>query len=218
MNYEEKYKLALERARHYYLTGKGEPVDFIKMIFPELKESEDERIRKCIIELVKQSSEILDKQNQNNMIAWLEKQCGRAKLPDSSYTTDKSVIEFADEYSRNVWEKLMANFNDIEGYSIGCNDVSDIVLNAIIDACNWNKTMTQKEKDLEDLFQTLPEKIVDEKSHQVYELCVYHYDGQCVVDYVGEIDHDSLYGFVGDTLYDAIEKAWNWFRKDSTGG
>lgn len=43
-------------------------------IFPELEESEDERIRKAILELVRQSSEILDKQNQNNMIAWLEKQ------------------------------------------------------------------------------------------------------------------------------------------------
>lgn len=74
------------------------------------------------------------------------------------------------------------------------------------------------EKDLEDLFQALPESIVDEKSHQVYELCVYHYDGQCVVDYLGEIYHDSLYTFVGDTLYDAIEKAWNWLRKNSTGG
>lgn len=35
-------------------------------IFPELKESEDERIRKAILGLVRQSSEILGKQNQNN--------------------------------------------------------------------------------------------------------------------------------------------------------
>lgn len=37
-------------------------------------ESKDEKIRKSILELVKQSSEILDKQNQNNMITWIEKQ------------------------------------------------------------------------------------------------------------------------------------------------
>lgn len=91
MNYEEKYKLALERARHYYLTGKGEPVDFIKMIFPELLESEDERIRKCIIELVKQSSEILDKQNQNNMIAWLEKQCENKSADDKKLDVLKFI-------------------------------------------------------------------------------------------------------------------------------
>ena len=64
----------------------------------------------------------------------------------------------------------------------------------------------------------IPEKIADEKSHQVYELSIYHYDGQCVVDYVGEIDHDSLYTFSGNTLYEAIEKAWNWLRENSTGG
>jgi len=43
-------------------------------IIPELCESEDEKIRKAIIKLVRQSSEVLDKQNQNNMINWLEKQ------------------------------------------------------------------------------------------------------------------------------------------------
>ena len=79
-------------------------------------------------------------------------------------------------------------------------------------------TLEVKENDLENLFQALPEKIADEKSHQVYELSIYHYDGQCVVDYVGEIDHDSLYTFGGNTLYEAIEKAWNWLRKNSTGG
>ena len=71
----------------------------------------------------------------------------------------------------------------------------------------------KEENDLESLFQALPEKIADEKSHQVYELSIYHYDGQCVVDYVGEIDHDSLYTFSGDTLYEAIEKAWHWLPK-----
>lgn len=79
-------------------------------------------------------------------------------------------------------------------------------------------TLEVKEMDLENLFQALPEKIADEKSHQVYELSIYHYDGQCVVDYVGEIDHDSLYAFGGNTLYEAIEKAWNWLHKNSTGG
>jgi len=79
-------------------------------------------------------------------------------------------------------------------------------------------TLEVKEVDLENLFQALPEKIADEKSHQIYELSVYHYDGECVVDYVGELDHDSLYSFGGNTLYEAIEKAWNWLRENSTGG
>ena len=39
-----------------------------------------------------------------------------------------------------------------------------------------------------------------------------------VVDYVGEIDHVSLYTFGGNTLYEAVEKAWNWLHKNSTVG
>ena len=52
----------------------------LQNIFPEVCESEDEKIRKGIIELVKQSSEILDKKNQERMLAWLEKQADKDKL------------------------------------------------------------------------------------------------------------------------------------------
>lgn len=234
MNYEQKYKKALCRAKTFYKRWiawfeKQKDACDREYVFRPLAGDTIEKAAEKAVEL--DGKVVLafngayipvDNKTKDEIVAeyhdWVKKQCGRAKLPDSSYTTDKSVIEFADEYSHNVWEKLMANFNNIDGYSIGCNDVSDIVLNAIIDTCNWNKPMTREVKDLEDLFQALPESIVDEKSHQVYELCVYHYDGQCVVDYLGEIYHDSLYTFVGDTLYDAIEKAWNWLRKNSTGG
>lgn len=60
-------------------------------------------------------------------------------LPISVYTSNKSITEFADNYSHMIWEKLMDKFNKIENYSIGCNDVSDIVLNAIINTYNWIK-------------------------------------------------------------------------------
>lgn len=74
MDYEKKYKEALEWARKVIQGKTGFVLDEVLEKFPELKESEDERIRKAILELVRQSSEVLDKQNQNNMIAWLEKQ------------------------------------------------------------------------------------------------------------------------------------------------
>ena len=47
MNYEKKYKEALERAKNYYSTTDSvADTELIELIFPELKESEDERIRK----------------------------------------------------------------------------------------------------------------------------------------------------------------------------
>ena len=83
LSIEEKakaYDEALEKANALYKIA--EPMSgcnvIIETLFPELKESDDKRIRKAIIELVKQSSEILNKSNQNDMLAWLEKQ-GRQK-------------------------------------------------------------------------------------------------------------------------------------------
>ena len=59
-------------------------------MFPELKESKDERIRKAILELVKQSSGILEKKNQEQMLDWLEKQ-GEQNLVNTNL--DELVIQ-----------------------------------------------------------------------------------------------------------------------------
>jgi hypothetical protein len=113
----------------------------IKVLIPELKESDDEWIRKFLVELVSN-----DKENNyrglyenwkidfDNVLAWLEKQ-----KEQTVYKNSKSEIDFADKYSHDVWEKLMSKFNSIEGYSIGCNDVSDIVLNAVLNAFKWER-------------------------------------------------------------------------------
>ena len=84
-------------------------VEDIESIFPELKESEDGKIRKAILALVRQSSEVLDKQNQNNMIAWLEKQ----KTTD---VLDKEEREFADNV--DSYRKDMDEFYK-KGYNAG---------------------------------------------------------------------------------------------------
>lgn len=79
MDNERKYKEALERAKKLY--EKGTITESIGYIFPELKESEDEKIRKALIELVKYAKknclELLDKPfnvvSMDAMLAWLEK-------------------------------------------------------------------------------------------------------------------------------------------------
>ena len=47
-----------------------------------------------------------------------------------------SKLNYASDYSHKLWCKLMKQFRKDENYSIGANDVSDFVLNAIIDALN----------------------------------------------------------------------------------
>ena len=75
MNYKEKYENLIEQLKKAKEEHGGYTFSsVIDKIVPELHESEDERIRKSLIALVRQSSEVLSKQNQESMIAWLEKQ------------------------------------------------------------------------------------------------------------------------------------------------
>lgn len=53
MDYEKKYKEALALARSYY--DKDSMNAFLDTIFPELRESEDERIRKEMIEAISEN-------------------------------------------------------------------------------------------------------------------------------------------------------------------
>lgn len=77
--YEKKYKEALERARKSH--DKANDLikkEWIETIFPELKESEDERIRKALLEMVHDTTgdELWTNYNvhKEEALAWLEKQ------------------------------------------------------------------------------------------------------------------------------------------------
>ena len=88
MNYEQNYKEALDRAKKLKESSDSTAViDGCEQIFPELKESEDERIRKLIIRHFK---EIADRNEQSwknldipYIIAWLEKQ-GKTNIQNNN--------------------------------------------------------------------------------------------------------------------------------------
>ena len=76
MDYEKKYKEALERAEkalEVFGTDKCEGARQIFSLFPELKESEDEKVRKALIRFHKSSIDI-DGIKGDDILAWLEKQ------------------------------------------------------------------------------------------------------------------------------------------------
>lgn len=89
MDYERKYKLALERARQFIEHPLQEDsANIVEYIFPELKESEDERIRKTIIRFFKDNypneTEMYDGSvTVGKALAWLEKQ-GEKKLTENT--------------------------------------------------------------------------------------------------------------------------------------
>lgn len=88
MNYKEKYEQALERASKLRMQNPFDTVgQMVEHIFPELKESEDERIRKGLIKAV---SRVLEGHKlfstdvtvtREEALAWLEKQ-GEQKSAD----------------------------------------------------------------------------------------------------------------------------------------
>ena len=84
LDYEQKYKEALERARDMmsYKEVRREDMEYI---FPELKVSDDERIRKELIDFVK--SRLAGFPQCKKYITWLEKQ-GEQKSVDKSDKVD----------------------------------------------------------------------------------------------------------------------------------
>ena len=132
MNYEEKYKEALERAKklHDSYNLMHISVDEIEQIFPELAESEDERIRMAIIEHFKQSEQIYPGLTFGgyyyaDVRAWLEKQkeqkpnieiCPHSIKSKSYKENGYYPIENCDyglEIAENILEKTLGK---VEGY------------------------------------------------------------------------------------------------------
>jgi len=98
MNYEQKYNEALEWARSIYPHTCGSEKEDLEHFFPELSESEDERIRKEIISFV---LEVLSRQKDNyedrkfdSWLAWLEKQ------------KEQKPAEWSEEDGKNLEETL----------------------------------------------------------------------------------------------------------------
>lgn len=80
MNYEQKYKETISKARECMKDGgiSQNTIDYLCNIFPELQGYDDERIRKEIISLLQYTKGrrigYEPRISQDDMIAWLEKQ------------------------------------------------------------------------------------------------------------------------------------------------
>ena len=84
LDYEQKYKEALEKARDM-LSYKEVRREDMEYLFPELKESEDEKIRKAIIEHFAGSHSSMFPYKgftKEQILAWLEKQCKKRMIKE----------------------------------------------------------------------------------------------------------------------------------------
>ena len=106
MDYEKAYKEALERARSYYNNEEVRvgmtPIE-LEEIFPELGESEDERIRKALVRFHKSTIDV-DGIKGEEIVAWLEKQ-GQ----ETSWKPSKGQINALEHFVRSIGESGYAS-------------------------------------------------------------------------------------------------------------
>ena len=126
MNYKEKakaYDEALKKSKKLY--EQGTITESLSYVFPELKESDDEKIRKEIIEYFKKYPALsLGDYNVQDILAWLEKQ-GEQKHAKNIVETWKAMrLEVYQQASGNRHEP---NCSDDTTKMFSLNDIDEIV-------------------------------------------------------------------------------------------
>ena len=111
MDYKKEYKAALERCREFYAKlGNKQLKEEVEDIFPELKESEDDKIRKWIIAYLENrvmNTSITDeKDNCLDAIKWLEKQGKIFTKKDVDDAYLKGVCDTKQEIEKQGEEKM----------------------------------------------------------------------------------------------------------------
>ena len=115
-NYEQKYKKALEAVKFLQEVNPSDEgiQNWVKDNFPELKESEDERMRKSIIYALRNGG-FYSTDKTDEAIAWLEKQ-GEQHSP---IDVNKMVDEFA---HTEVEDYGFPSMIEVDAYRRGIED------------------------------------------------------------------------------------------------
>ena len=134
MDYEKKYNEALEKAKYYH---DRDNIQFLENIFPELKESEDERIRKEILTAFSRGHDNSDIYGHGitygQVRAWLEKQNTPAKLSEEEQNRfakgilTSCAMSFIDYLDAHKYEGKMCVSNG------ECEDIENAFHNAMWD-------------------------------------------------------------------------------------
>ena len=140
MNYEKTYNEALERAKKMYYAPNADKIPtyanrVIEEIFHELGESEDEKIRKGIIDFLWKEKIFLQEAHssvENNpkyrfvmdAIAWLEKQGEKPKGKSALEVWKDMRLEVYQQASGNRHEP---NYSDDSTKMFSLNDIDEII-------------------------------------------------------------------------------------------
>lgn len=159
MDYEKKYKEAIKKAKSKIKNDKDHVLyeDDIIDIFPELKESDDERIRNEIIAFVEQSihrggGTPIPQEQEDKWIAWLEKQVSQDNTEDVDILHRFSFYSYKDEPNVLYLSGLYVN-EEYRNKGIGTKilEVADEVVKSL--NCRAIRLKTKKDSDAERLYR-----------------------------------------------------------------
>jgi len=104
MNYEEFNKGCFEEAKRLYKTANADQRYVLEKLFPELVESEDEKIRKEIIDFIYDKTNTYElREKSNSWLAWLEKQKYAITCSEEQMKVLNEVLNFAANHESPHW-------------------------------------------------------------------------------------------------------------------
>lgn len=150
MDYKQKYEEALEKAR-VWKEKSGMPIDrqgILDDIFPELKESEDERIRKALIYYFSEQDGILTAINGSvsvrDILAWLEKQ-GEKK----PYGQRKECLDCQFNYAGECKGSCQMKRDE---QKLAWSEEDEKMLKSVISSIRISRSSCEEDDDVRDLF------------------------------------------------------------------
>lgn len=140
MNYEQKYKEALAWVESIYPELNHEHQMKAETFFPELAESEDERVREDILAFVKREGQHIDKYKWHKWIAWLEKLKVFSEHGDGLYYFGNNGFTYV---CNPIWDN--SSWLEKQGTSYTKRDVDD----AYVEGMTFAKNELEKQKSAE---------------------------------------------------------------------
>ena len=177
----QRYDEAIERARiHYNTTDSVADAELIELIFPELKESDDEKIRKEIIAILQYKYEKYPNDpkycNAPQWIAWLEKQ-GEQKPVFEMKTPEESLGIDSETYNKIVDECIYGDAKQNHAWS----EDDEVKINRIV-ACLENLNVADNDIILKDVDwlkslkdRVLPKQEWNEDDEKIYKSITYSF-------------------------------------------
>ena len=160
MNYEEFNKGCFEEAKKLYKTANADQKYVLEKLFPELKESEDEKIRHYLINFVKINDGVnLPPDYAKKALAWLEKQGDQIDFANKEYWRGyregkKEILDKYAEAEKQSEKKHKFNIGDIISNNQAVFRIENITKNCIGQDCYFLVNVEDEKKGLRYLILT----------------------------------------------------------------